>query len=243
MRLKCPLPRAEERPRDDAADVVLAAHQLARDRADAPQLLDRNDLLVRRDLEDGVGRGVDDRRAGAHVLFAELVEDHRPRRRLVAERLPADAPLVFGDDVGRKSVRIGAERILDDEPHHFPMPGRRVLPRADLGHPPERAARRLGRCRLRKRVQQPEPREGRQRRMLRVEHVAERVRALVAEVFRVRQLADAEGVTDDDDGAISHAFFFFGLRAEAVLALIIRRSSTIEYVGPHETLPLPAPSA
>ena len=34
-----------------------------------------------------------------------------------------------------------------------------------------------------------------------VENVTEGVRAFVAEVFRVGQLADAEGVADDDDGA------------------------------------------
>ena len=42
------------------ADVVLSAHQLASDGADAPQLFDGNDVFVRRDLEDGVGGGVED---------------------------------------------------------------------------------------------------------------------------------------------------------------------------------------
>ena len=180
---------------------MLAAHQLARDRADAPQLLDRNHFLVRRDLEDRVGRGVDDRRAGAHVLFAELVEDDRARRRLVAEGLAADAPLVLLDDVARKPVRIGAERIGDDEAHHFPVPGRGVLPRAHFVHPPECRLRRLARRRLRQGVQKPEARERRELRMFGGEHVAEGVRALVAEILRVGELADAEGVADDDNSA------------------------------------------
>src|SRR5205814_9203976 len=55
--------------------------------------------------------------------------------------------------------------------------------------------------RLRQRVQQPEPREVRKPRMLTGQHMAECVGALVAEVLRVRQLTDAEGVADEEDGA------------------------------------------
>ena len=44
------------------------------------------DVFVRGDLEDAVGGGVDDRMAGAHVLGAELVDDHRAGRRVVADR-------------------------------------------------------------------------------------------------------------------------------------------------------------
>ena len=65
----------------------------------AVELVDRDDVLVRRDLEHAVGRRVDDRRAGAHVLRPERVDDRRAGRDDVAERLPADAPLEFRDDV------------------------------------------------------------------------------------------------------------------------------------------------
>src|SRR6478672_10169251 len=37
---------SDKRPGDDPSEVVLAAHELARDRTDPPQLLDRNDLFV-----------------------------------------------------------------------------------------------------------------------------------------------------------------------------------------------------
>src|SRR5207302_3519197 len=43
--LEVTAPGADKRQRDDASDVVLAPHQLPRDRADLPQLLNRNDLL------------------------------------------------------------------------------------------------------------------------------------------------------------------------------------------------------
>ena len=102
---------------------------------------------------------------------------------------------------GGKPVRIGAERILDDEPHHFPVARGRVLPRADLGHPPVRGGRDLGRGRRRERVQQAEARERREAAGAGVEDVAESVGALVAEVGGVGKLADAEGVADDDDCA------------------------------------------
>jgi hypothetical protein len=66
---------ALERPRDDAADGVLAGHDLARPAAVFVELLDRHDVLVGGDLEDRVGRRVDDQVAGLHVLGAE-VGDH-----------------------------------------------------------------------------------------------------------------------------------------------------------------------
>src|ERR1700694_5301630 len=96
--------RADERPRDDAPHVVRTAHHLSRDCADAPELFDRNDLLVRRDLKNGIGGRVDDRIAGAHVLLAELIEDDGARRRLVAECFPPDSALVLGDHIRWKSV-------------------------------------------------------------------------------------------------------------------------------------------
>src|SRR6266481_1107739 len=144
-----PLAAADEWAGDDAPDVVLPAHELARNGTDAPQLIHWNDVLVRSHLEDGIGGRVDDRTSGANVFFAELVEDHGPRGGFVAKGLAADAALKFGDDIGREAVRIRTERILDDEPHHFPVTRGRVLPRADFRHTPERRARRLAGCGLR----------------------------------------------------------------------------------------------
>ena len=77
--------RADERPRDDAADAEPLADELVRDLTGAIQLGHRDDVFVRGDLEHAVGRRVDDERAGPHVLRAELVDDLRARRGLVAE--------------------------------------------------------------------------------------------------------------------------------------------------------------
>src|SRR5436190_9684962 len=211
--LEMSLARADKRPGDDATHVVLAAHHLARDRADAPQLLDRNHFFVRRDLKHGVGGRVDDRRAGAHVLLAELVEDHRSRRGLVSQRLASDASFVFGDDLARKALRIRSKRILHDQSHHFPMPRGRVFPRTHLGHTPERAARRLVAGRLWQRVQEAEAREVRQLGALQLQHMSERVGTFVAEFGRVRKLADAEGVADENDRAVHWRNYKFAVRS------------------------------
>ena len=80
---------ADERPGDHPADGVLAREDLARDAAGVVELLERDRLLVRGDLEDGVGRRVDDPLAGLLVLLAELLDDLRPRRRPVAEHAAA----------------------------------------------------------------------------------------------------------------------------------------------------------
>ena len=65
---------------------------LARDPAPRVQRLDRNDVLVRGDLEDGVAGRVEDGPARPHVLVAELLEDRRPGRGLVPQHLPSRSP-------------------------------------------------------------------------------------------------------------------------------------------------------
>src|ERR1051325_1448536 len=145
------------------------------------------------------------------MLFAELVEDDGAGGGLVAQGFAADAALVLADDLGRKAVRIGAEGIGDDEAHHLPMPGDRVLAVADLAHAAVGRRRRVTRGRLRQRVQQAKARQGRQNGMVRLQDVAEGVGALVAEVGRVGELTDAEGVADDDDGAL-HGAILCGVR-------------------------------
>ena len=101
---------ADERPRDHAADGVLAGQDLARDPAGLVELLERDRLLVRRDLEDRVGGRVDDPLAGALVLLAELLDDLRARRRLVAEHAAAGAVHERVDHVVREAVRVRRHR-------------------------------------------------------------------------------------------------------------------------------------
>ena len=119
--------RADERPRDHAAHFVRSAQDLARRLADLVEFPQRDDFFVRGDLEDAVGRGVDDRRAGAHVLLAQFLDDLGAGGGLVAERAAADAALEFVHDLGREAVRIERKRLVQMDADHFPVAGGRVL--------------------------------------------------------------------------------------------------------------------
>ena len=132
VRLKAP-GRADERPRDHPADAEAEPDQLEGDLADAIQLGHRDDVFVRGDLKHAVGRRVDDRPAGAHVLGAELVDDRRAGRGLVAERAAADAPLELGDHLRRESRRETPEtaaraRAPSAPSARSPSPCRATLP-------------------------------------------------------------------------------------------------------------------
>ena len=61
--------RADEGPRDDAADIERVA-ELPGDAAELVEPLEPERLLMRGDLQDAVDRGVADRLAGPHVLGA-----------------------------------------------------------------------------------------------------------------------------------------------------------------------------
>ena len=195
--------RPDKRPRDHAADSPADAHQVERDCADAIQLRHRHDVLVRGNLEDAVGRRVDDRRSGAHVLGPELVDDRGARGRLVPERVAPDALLEWRHHVRRKAVRKDRKRTIEDEPHQLPVPGHRVLARRRFGHPSERRARRrLGLNAVDKRQSsQSETAESREAKWNLPRDVAERVAALVAVGGRVGQLADADAIEHDEDDA------------------------------------------
>src|SRR5204862_4851524 len=64
---------SDERAGDHSSDGMLAGQDLARDAAAFVQLLERNRLFVGRDLEDRVGRRVDDPLARTLVLLTQLL--------------------------------------------------------------------------------------------------------------------------------------------------------------------------
>jgi hypothetical protein len=195
---------AFERTRDHPADAHLLPDHVVGDLADAVLLGDRDDLFVRGDLKNAVGRGVDDRTAGAHVLGAELVDDRGPGRDRVAERRAADAPLELGDDIRGKAVRKRREGALQDHAGHLPVSRHRILAGRSLGHASVGAH---GRVHQRHAMDVGHVRksEGAQRRQFQPDgsrDVAERVAAAVAIRVRVRQLADADAVEHREEHAI-----------------------------------------
>ena len=76
---------AQERPRDHAADLVVAIEQVTGDLTHFVKTVDRDHFLVSGDLENRVGRGIDDRLTGPDVFLTELFNDLGPACRHVPE--------------------------------------------------------------------------------------------------------------------------------------------------------------
>jgi hypothetical protein len=191
---------AFEGARDHPPDGVLAGHHLARRFADRvqPGLVEHVD--VRRDLEDRVGRRVEDQLAGLEVV-APVVLDHLGAAvgAVAAEAVPRHA-FERLHHLGRKAVRVGRQRMVRHHPHQLPVAGGRLLAR------PERVQAAVddglagGRHTLdRDDGAEAEAAESRQ---LQSAHplgeMGKRVRALVTRVVAgVRQGADAAGIHHD----------------------------------------------
>jgi hypothetical protein len=118
---------ADERTRDDAAHRVPSGEDLPGDTAAVVELLERDRLLVCRDLEDGVRGRVDDPLPGLLVLLAELLDDLRARRRLVAEDAATRLVHERVDHLVGEPVRVRRERRGCDDAHHLPVARGRVL--------------------------------------------------------------------------------------------------------------------
>ncbi len=191
---------ARERPRDHTPDCVPTGEDPPRDPAAVVELLERDRLLMGRDLEDGVGRRVDDPLARALVLFAELLDDLGTRRGLVTKHAPPGLIHERVDDLVGKAVRVRRERRRRDDAHVLPVAGCGVLAFGALEEPAgDSWCARLRRAALeredvpeaeRLEIGQVEASDG-------AGHVAERVGAFVSVLRRVRQLTRADGIEHD----------------------------------------------
>ena len=108
--------------------------QLERHAADCVQVSHRNDFLMRGDLKHAVGRRIHDGLASANVLRTESIDDFGARCHDVAQRAAADATFELGHPIRWKSLGKSRKRALEDDTHHFPMPGDRVLAGRSLRH-------------------------------------------------------------------------------------------------------------
>src|SRR5882757_6044981 len=82
---------------------------------------------MRGNLKYAVARRVDDGFAGAHMLFAQLFYDFGSGGRFVAESLSADQTLEFSNQIGRESIFVDWERLVQPDACHFPMSGSGVF--------------------------------------------------------------------------------------------------------------------
>ena len=192
---------ALERARDDAAHSVVAGQDLAGDLAPFVELLERDRVDVRGDLEDRVRGRVDDPLARALMLLAELLDDLGARRRLVTEHSATRAVHERVDHLEREPVRVGRQRLGRDDPHQLPVTRGRVLPFRPLDESArDRRCARLRRATLeRLDVAETEGFEGGQVEPAdRPRDIAERVGSFVAELGRVGKLSRAHRVQHDD---------------------------------------------
>ncbi len=203
---------APGRPRERAGDHprhrVRPGQDRAGRRAGGVQLLQGHDVLVRGDLEDRVGRGVDDRPAGAQVLGPEVLDHVGARGRRVAEPAAPDRGGEGVHHLGREAARVGRRRDVGPAAHQLPVAGGGVLGRRALGQPPHQRRGPVGHRDPRQRRDRPQP-EPLQRRQAqaadRRRDVAQRVRAGVAEAVGVDGRAGAHPVQHQHDGPPAYA--------------------------------------
>ena len=97
------------------------------------------------------------------------------------------------------------ERTVQDEAHELPVPVQRVLAAGPLGHAAPGGQRRRDRGDAREGHDVPQtelPEMGQAQAAAALGDVDQRVGSLVAEAGRVGQAADADGIQDDQDGAV-----------------------------------------
>ena len=126
---------------DHAAYLVRTGENFTGDLADAVEFRDWNDCLMSGDLKNAISGGIDDRRAGAHVLLAELFNDLGTGGGLVSEGLRPILVLEGGDHSGGKPCGYSGKGFSRMMPAisqwpvvvSFPGEARRHLPYAPAG--------------------------------------------------------------------------------------------------------------
>ncbi len=121
-----------ERPCDHPPDphrVCMAP----RDLTNIVEPLDRNDLLMGRDLQDGVGGRIEDRLPGTHVLRTKLCQNGGPAPSVVADKFHGSLALNRADQFIREPLEH-RERLIKNRAREFPMSRRRVLAGRALPH-------------------------------------------------------------------------------------------------------------
>ena len=133
---------ALKRARDYTAHTVLAHQHFAGHAAVFIQLLYGNDGFVRGDLKYGIGRGVNDERAGAQMLFSVILQYLGAGVGAIAQHTAAGAPFECADQGLGKAVRIGGQRRGAFKAGDLPVTDGGVFAHGALAQTPEGAQRR-----------------------------------------------------------------------------------------------------
>jgi hypothetical protein len=183
---------------------MLSIQQFPGDFAHTVQLVDRNYVFVRGNLEYAVARRVHDRLSRPYVFFAQFLDDLSPRRRLVANGLAPYLSLKRIDDFRWESLLVHRKRLVQPNSRHFPMTRGGVFPRRFcrafsiggewLFH--------CGQMRERRNVPQAQLHQVWQAQGARLRNVAERTSPYVSVLIRIGQLANADAVQHHPNHAI-----------------------------------------
>ena len=112
---------------DDPSHAMLAHEKLSRNAAVFIELLGRDNILVRSNLEDGVCRRVDNQRTRFHLLAAIVPDDIRAGIGKIAQNFAAGQARKLVDNLLGKAVRVGRQRIFRDDTRDLPVADRGVL--------------------------------------------------------------------------------------------------------------------
>ncbi len=194
---------------DHAADGPIALQQFAGDFADFVLTLNGNDRFVHGDLEDAVAARVHDRVAGAHVFFAQFVDDHGARCRIISEGAGADQRFESVHDFPWKTLREVRKDHIRDESCDFPMAGDRVFATALFGSAPKGARRRIGtfqpdagQISEAKRLEMGQGEAGKPRC-----DMPQGMAAFVAKLRSIREFADSNAVQNNEYYPPDHVYF------------------------------------
>src|SRR5207302_3368594 len=111
-----------ERSRDDTADAKRIA-VVARNSANFVKTIERHDLFMRGDLQNGICRRVEDQPAALHVLGAEFLENRRAAAGVIADELDAGFRFDRVDEAVGEAF-VDGKRLLQNRSRQLPVPGR-----------------------------------------------------------------------------------------------------------------------
>ena len=163
------------------------------------QLLRRHDILVGRNLEHGIGGGVDDQVPGADVLVAVDVDDLGAAPGRIGQHTPAGGRPEGSQHLLGKALGVGGQGLLGDDARNFPVADGGVLAHGPLPEPGHGAGGAVG---LRQvvhtvHIAQPRPDQMGNLQNPRVPAGPEGVDAYVAEGRAVGGLTDTAGIQNN----------------------------------------------